>query len=175
MTRYPNEGSLRYDGAHFAQGFFYWHNVGGWRSTERPKTGPSTAGPTRPGIEFDIAMTQANYFSGCTSYNNLPQKNYDDCPTAGVSEPSGGKTLGLGTFDAKYIRNYIWYRGDWNFYGGSAYSSNMRFTWQETEANLCANFESIWCRGGVPGTGNASSLLSGTFVFGQEFYKRYYY
>ncbi len=68
MTRFPNEGNLTYDGQYFAQGFFYWHNVGGWRSTVRPKTGPSTVGPTRPGIEFDIALTQTNYFDSCTSY-----------------------------------------------------------------------------------------------------------
>lgn len=104
MTRFPNEGNLTYDGQYFAQGFFYWHNVGGWRSTVRPTNGRTFTGPTVPGIEFDIALTQTRYFDSCTSYNNLPQTNYDDCPTAGVSEPSGGKSFGIGAFDATNIK-----------------------------------------------------------------------
>lgn len=175
MTRFPNEGNLTYDGQYFAQGFFYWHNVGGWRSKVFPTDGRQYSAPTVPGIEFDVALTQTRYFDSCTSYNNLPQTNYDDCPTAGVSEPSGGKSFGIGTFEAKNIKNYVWYRGDWYFGGGFDSSSNVSFTWQETEANLCARFYDIWCRGGVPGEGNASSLLSGTFNFGQKFYQRYYW
>lgn len=162
-TRFPNEGNLTYNGSSSAQAYFYWHRVGGWRGQN-----------VRPGIEFDIALENATFFDSCTSWSDLPYKNYSDCGTAGASEPGGGKNFGIGTYDAKSIQNYRWYRGQWSFSGGSGYSSFARLTWQEVDHNLCP-FDYPWCMAGIPGTGNAGVLRSGTFVRGQSFYQRYYY
>lgn len=180
QTRFPNEGSIKYDGNSFAQAFFYWHNVGGWKSTKvfyDPSGIPITQ--PRPGLEFDIALSIGTYFDNCTTWTNLPFRNYDDCPTAGVSEPSGsGKNFGLGTFDAYNIKNNTWYRGDWNFTGGSvnALDTNFNLTWQEVERNLCGyGPDNIWCMGGVPGSGNAGSLRSGYWRDGTSYYGKWYY
>lgn len=181
-TRFPNEGNLKYDGTHFAQAYFYWHRVGGWRSGKvlydqygMPVTEP------RPGLELDIELSVPTFHDKCTSWSNLPLNRYDDCPTAGVSEPDPSrKSFGLGTFDAKKIQNYTWYRGEWYFTGHSttALDTFARLNWQEVERNLCGETygpDSIWCVGGVPGEGNASNLLQDYWKYGTSAYKRYYW
>lgn len=163
-TRFPNEGNFSYNGASSAQAYFYWHKVGGWRNQ------------TRPGLEFDIALTNSNFFGSCTSVSDLPYKNYSDCGTAGVSD-WGSKNFGIGTYDAKNIQNYRWYRGNWSFSGGSGSSSGVKLTWQEVEHNICYT-DNPWCMGGaggLVGTGSGGSLKTGTWYRGQSYYQRYYY
>lgn len=145
---YPNNGDLYYDGAGYADSYFKWFNVGGWVRSN-------------PAFELDMTVNKRMFVS-CTTYNNLPQPNYDDCPTAGVSEPNPEeKTFGFGTWNAKGIVNSLTYKGQWYFQNAAytesyyGYTSPVKISWQEVEKRFCST-ESIWCIASV----NASILMS---------------
>lgn len=73
IKRYPNEGSIKYDGTHFAQAYFYWHNVGGWQANvvQRDQYGCPITEP-RPGLELDVALSVGTYHDKCTSMVKPP-------------------------------------------------------------------------------------------------------
>lgn len=152
IKRYPNNGDLYYDGGFYADSYFKWFNVGGWVRSN-------------PAFEMDMTL-QASYLGTCTTYNNLPQTNYDDCPTAGVSEDNpNAKTYGYGTWNARGIVNSLTYKGQWFFTSNpgipliSPNSTPVSIGWQEVERSLCS-YQSIWCMASVPGPGNAGVLMS---------------
>ncbi|AFZ29068.1 hypothetical protein Glo7428_0467 [Gloeocapsa sp. PCC 7428] len=151
IKRYPNNGDLYYNGAAYADSYFKWFNVGGWVRSN-------------PAFEMDMTVSKRAFIS-CTTYNNLPQTNYDDCPTAGVSENDPNyKSFGFGTWNAKGIINSLTYNAKWYFQNSAdagyvGYTTPVRISWQEVEKSLCS-YQSIWCMAGVPGTGNAGTLMS---------------
>ena len=97
IKRYPNNGDLYYNGDVYADSYFKWFNVGDWERSN-------------PAFEMDMTVVW-NYFASCTTYNNLPQPHYDDCPTAGVSEPGSTTNFGFGTWEAQNIVNSLTYKG----------------------------------------------------------------
>ncbi len=85
---YPNNGDLYHDGGLYADSYFKWFNAGGWMRSN-------------PAFEMDMTL-QTSYLGTCTTYNNLPQTNYDDCPTAGYSEENSNfDSYGYGTWNAR--------------------------------------------------------------------------
>ncbi|MHB1161653.1 MAG: hypothetical protein ACYC3V_15200, partial [Chloroflexota bacterium] len=80
---YPDRGDLYYNGGQFAESYFKWTDPGPWQKPD-------------PGYEHDFAF-DPGYLSACTSWTDLPYA-YDDCPTAGYSEPSNLWTFSFGSF-----------------------------------------------------------------------------
>ncbi|MGC1246253.1 MAG: hypothetical protein WA865_08590, partial [Spirulinaceae cyanobacterium] len=101
------------------------------------------------------------------TYNNLPQPHYDDCPTAGVSDPGSKSSFGFGTWNAQAIVNSLTYKGIWfftpynnpTFYPAS--STSVAISWQEVEESICP-FMNIWCMAGVDGGVLMSKNSSGS-------------
>lgn len=147
---YPNTGDLWYDGGYFADSYLLWSYTGPWSVND-------------PGYEHDLAIRN-HYFTDCTSWTNLPN-GYDDCPTAGVSEPSDLWTFSFGSFHAKNILASTWYYGSWNFSGGSSLSTDFYLNGQENYHQFCW-WDSIWCMGGIRST----RLLSGWLNWGSSYY-----
>lgn len=134
---YPNRGDLYYDGEYYADSFF------GWTEPEWMYT--------YAGFEMDLSLDEF-YFDSCTSWTDLPDP-YDDCPTAGYSDPEGKKNFGIGSFAAESIlpisqKTYV---GRWYFAGGYGISTHVNVTAQEVSRTLCPE-KSIWCYIGVQGT-----------------------
>lgn len=153
---YPHEGDLWYDGSYYADSYFKSHAVGGFQSSN-------------PGMELDVAISN-QFFTSCTTWTDLPSP-YNDCPTAGVTEPSGSiNSYGLGTYDAKAIVAGRQYQGQWSFSGGSAASTSVNHTWQEVKHTFCW-WNDPGCMNGVQG----GSLKSTTWNFGTSNYVTYYY
>ena len=131
---YPHEGDLYYDGHYYADGYMWWHAVGGFISSDAA-------------VEIDINLAET-YFDTCTTMSDLPSP-YDDCPTAGVfeSDPSR-QSFGLGTFTGRSVQPSVWYRGQWDFRGGSAntLSTTVNQTWGEVsrQTTSCDRYD-IWC------------------------------
>jgi len=67
----------------------------------------------RPAFELDIKVPNG-FFESCTSWSDLPNF-YDDCDTAGVSDPGGEKVFGVGSFSAREIQPNKWYHAVFNF------------------------------------------------------------
>jgi len=104
-------------------------------------------------------------FNRCTSWTNLPY-GYNDCPTAGVSEPSSFWTFSFGSYHIKNVTPYKWYFGSWNFSGGYLLSSTFYLNGQENSHQFCW-WDSIWCMGGT----RSQRLNSGTLNWGSTLYR----
>ncbi len=154
---FPNRGDLNYDGHLYADSYFSWDAVGGWRSTS-------------PGFEMDISLEET-YFDYCTSWTNLPDP-YDDCPTAGTLDPAGRRNFGIGTFSALQIQPSTWYQAKWWFGGGSAETiwTYPNVAAQEVSRTLCP-YKDIWCYDGVQGT----SLMETYWRYTEPSYKDWYH
>jgi hypothetical protein len=153
---YPHEGDLWYDGNYYADSYFKSHAVGGFQSSN-------------PGMELDLAISN-QFFTSCTTWSDLPSF-YDDCSTAGVTEPnSSTSSYGLGTYNAKAIVAGQQYQAQWRFSGGSAASTSVNHTWQEVSHTFCW-WDSPNCMNGVQG----GSLKSTSWTFGSTNYVSYYY
>jgi hypothetical protein len=147
---FPNQGDLRYDGYFFADSYFLWDYPGQWATSD-------------PGYEHDLGI-RSYYFEDCTSWTNLPN-GYNDCPTAGVSEPSDLWTFSFGSFHARNIGAWTWYYGAWNFSSGSALSTDFYLNGQENKKQFCW-WDSIWCMGAV----RTQPLRSGWLYWGEPYY-----
>ena len=147
---YPNSGSLYYDGASYADSYLKWDDPGPWQHSD-------------PGYEHDL-VAHKNYFRDCTSWTNLPN-GYNDCPTAGVSEPSDMWSFSFGTFHARNIQAHTWYFGSWVFLIGWDPSTNFYLNGQENYHGFCS-WDSIWCMK----ASRTHRLLQGQFHLGQSYY-----
>src|SRR6188474_3612797 len=108
---YPDHGDLCYDGIFFADSLFVWNSPGPWRIPSPFNISDD------PGYEHDFSVSN-QFFTACTSWTNLPSA-YDDCPTAGVSEPSSTWTFSFGSFHiASGVTANTTYYGSWNLSGG---------------------------------------------------------
>ncbi len=94
-----------------------------------------------PGFELDFAIQQG-FYNECATGTDLPDP-YDDCPTAGLFEPSSqtGVTLNafsFGSYTARDITPGRVYVGVWVF-GGPKTMSRARFEirGQEVSHTLC--------------------------------------
>jgi hypothetical protein len=150
-TYYPDDGDLWYNGSYYADSYLKWNYPGGWSVSD-------------PGYEHDFA-TSKNYFNKCTSWTNLPY-GYNDCPTAGVSEPSSYWTFSFGSYHIKNVTAKKWYFGSWNFSGGYLLSSTFYLNGQENKHQFCW-YDSIWCMGGT----RSQRLTSGTLNWGSTLYR----
>jgi hypothetical protein len=144
---YPNIGMVYYDGDLHASAPFHW-----------------TTAPLRhyldPAFELDIA-TGSGVFASCTTWTDLPS-GYDDCETAGVSEPDGSESFGAGTYHLKDIIPNHFYNVEWDFVNQSFYYGlSPSVTWQELERTLCS-FEDPWCYFG----GNGGVLMVMSWSYG---------
>lgn len=99
------------------------------------------------------------YYTGCTSMTDLPSP-YDDCPTAGVAEPDGVISFGVGSYNAPAIQSNHPYFASWNFdiTGGSGAASAYSIGWQETW-NFCGGAQTPWCY-----DGNGAGVLMSYFL-----------
>lgn len=96
----PAGGDLYYDGAYYADSVFYW-------------TSPGPFSGSGPGYEHDLAVDDGIY-GACTSFTNLPN-GYDDCITAGISDPPGFIIFSFGSYNANEIQANTVYYGGWYF------------------------------------------------------------
>ena len=144
---YPSSGGLYYNGAYYMDSYLLWNNTGPWSVD-------------KPGYEHDLHVQDPLFFtSTCTTWTNLPD-SYDDCPTAGVLDPSG-PVFSFGTFDAKKIVANQVYLGAWLFSShGTATSSGFTLMGQENK-NFCPfSPNSIWCMDST----QTKHLLSGYYM-----------
>lgn len=148
-TYYPSSGHLYYNGFYYAESVMRWSSPGPWSTTQ-------------PGYEHDL-MVNDNYWTSCTSYSGLPN-GYDDCPTAGVGDPSGKRIFSFGAFDADLIVANQSYWGYWEFSGGTAGSTPYNLYGQEVKHEFCF-WDGIWCMGSV----QTRELRSGTMQWGTSF------
>lgn len=135
---YPHVGDIWFSG-NYADSFFTFHATGDWTSSD-------------PGFEFDISIDE-NVFDSCTSWSTVPSF-YDDCPTAGVSDPTGKTVFSIGSYDALQIPEDTQLYAQWSFAGGSAPIGEYAVIAQEVEHKFCS-WDSPWCMGGT----NLASVL----------------
>lgn len=151
-TFYPDDGDLWYNETNFADSTLRWAAPRGWSRID-------------PGYEHDLAL-RSYYFAGCTSWTDLPN-GYDDCPTAGATEPSTLWSFSFGSFHAKNVVAGRWYYGSWNFGGyPSAASTDFKLIGQEVSHDICS-WDSIWC---MAATGQYQPHLNGYLYRDQEYY-----
>lgn len=154
LRPYPHIGDFYHDGAGYADSLQWSHAaLGGYNSSV-------------PGYEFSFSVDSA-LWSGCTSWTNLPYA-YDDCPTAGYTEPSGvAYTFGVGSYDAKKMTTSgTTYEHRFYLTGGSTAWANAKVSWQEVSHQFCAQ-NSVWCMNGVQG----GSFTDAQLLFRSETYK----
>lgn len=152
--RFPNTGTIYYDGYEYASSYLKWYNPGPW-----------TAPVPDSGYEHDLAIP-AYYFGACMSWTNFPS-GYDDCPTAGVLEDDPQIwVFSFGTFHAPQIQTNYWYWGSWSFDWRMGNSARFNLRGQEVYRKFCPWYN-IWCMGGVPG--GVQTLKSGTFQRGMTY------
>ena len=118
---YPDDGDMYYDGYYFADSYFKWVSAGPWQGLD-----PIYGG--LPTYEHDLHI-DPSYFTGCTSWTNLPN-GYDDCPTVGVEENELW-VFTFGSFEANLINSQTWYYGLWSFSGGTNSYSTVHLAAQE--------------------------------------------
>lgn len=105
--------------------------------------------PLSHGFELDIQVRhdpidERLMFSGCWSWTDLPT-GYDDCPTAGVSDPPGYRVYSVGAFEGWRIEPDFWYYSFWGMSRGQVnYSEGVRPTAQLNRAEC--PYGGIWCR-----------------------------
>lgn len=146
--RFPDTGTIYYDGYEYVSSFFKWYNPGPW-----------TAPIPDSGYEHDLAVP-AYYFSACMSWTSLPS-GYDDCPTAGYSEDNPYIwVFSFGTFHAPQIQANTWYWCAWSFDWRMGDSASFTLSGQEVYRKFCSWYN-IWCMGGVDG--GVQTLKSGVF------------
>lgn len=151
-TFYPDDGDLWYDGFYFADSYLTWNVPGGWSVSD-------------PGYEHDFSI-RSHYFTDCTTWTDLPS-GYDDCPTAGWTEPSNLWTFSFGSFHSRNILAGREYYGSWNFSGGYSSSTDFRLTAQENYRQFCW-WDSIWCMGS---TGQYKRLTYGWMYWATQMYR----
>jgi hypothetical protein len=134
---HPDHGDLCYDGVFFADSLFVWNSPGPWRIPSPFNISDD------PGYEHDFSVSN-QFFTACSSWTNLPSA-YDDCPTAGVDEPSTTWTFSFGSFHiaSGVVADRVYY-GLWNFSGGSALTSPFTLSGQQVWHDTCP-FDIIWC------------------------------
>lgn len=88
-----------------------------------------------------------------------------------LSSYSGVTPFGIGSYDADEIEDGTWFTGEWDFDGGTASSTPMKFTYQETRHKFCW-WDSPWCMGG---TGKAGFLFSTSWYWGVAKLQGWYY
>lgn len=147
-TFYPNEGDFAYSGDDYADGYLSFTSPGPWQWDDS-------------GYEHDLSV-EASYFDECWTWTDLPNA-YDDCATAGVSEPEERKVFSFGSYHAENIQPHYWYFGTWSFSGGYGASTDFGLFGQETRHDFCP-FDSVWCMRGM----ETEPLLSGELHWGTE-------
>lgn len=157
VKKYPHWGDIYYDGGYYADSMMEWHvRPGGWQTNN-------------PGLEIDITVDKG-FFESCTSWTNLPSP-YDDCDTAGYSEPDPNRiTFGVGSYDPQYILAATPYKAQWYFSGGTLPATFFDVSWQEVFHYFCG-YDGIWCMLSNDG----SRLLTGAWSFGQQRYNSWYF
>lgn len=90
-----------------------------------------------PGYEHDIKI-ERGFYQSCTSTTTLPS-GYDDCRTAGVSEPNANiLAYGFGSYYSKSITTNVVYRGTWLFTGPTTpQMTRFTLTGQEVSHEIC--------------------------------------
>lgn len=157
--QYPHQGDIYYDGGTYADSIFYSHApYGAWKTNTFWSD---------PGLEIDVNMPTV-FFDTCTSWSDVP-KFYDDCVTAGVSD-GGGRSFGIGTYDARLLQTGHNYTAQWNFSGGSGLSTDVSVSWQEVWKDFCPA-ESPWCMNSVDG----GRFLSTRWTFGSSSFDTWNY
>lgn len=143
---YPDNGDLFYNGAYYLDSYMRWSPVGPFSVSS-------------PGYEHDLWVHDSSFFTTtCTSFSNLPDA-YDDCPTAGIADPSG-PVFSFGSFSASAIRSSVYYFGGWFFSShGTATSSPFNLQGQENR-NVCAGLPAIWCMYST----QTQNLISGWYM-----------
>lgn len=150
-TFYPDHGDLWYGGCHFVDSHFKWTVPGGWSVSD-------------PGYEHDFAV-KPDYYTSCTSWTDLPN-GYNDCPTAGWSEPGGFWAFSFGSFHATNIVAGKLYYGSWTFERGGSPTTAFYLSGQENYHQFCW-WDSIWCMNGI----RSAPLTSGQLIFGVPLYR----
>lgn len=135
---WPTDGRFYYDGKLYAQTYLEWDHPGAFESGH-------------PGYEQDIDLNP-NYVSECMATTTLPD-GYDDCPTAGVSDPPDEWGFGFGSLHAQKIDADHTYFGSWDFTRSPEASSStvMDLRGQEVENGCPLDVHNIWCYQGVGG------------------------
>lgn len=143
---YPDHGDFYYNGLFYLDSYFYWGSAGPWSVSN-------------PGYEHDLWVHDPLFFpSTCVSYTNLPS-GYNDCPTAGVLDPSG-PVFSFGSFDADSVSNNTWYWGAWTF-PAHGFPSTSGFNLQGQEnRNVCLGIPTIWCMFST----QTENLLTGLYL-----------
>jgi hypothetical protein len=119
---YPNEGTLFYDGTRSwvpndpndlsAGGEYRYANFADAKRMYWYNPDPSAC-RDQCTLELDISLREA-YYEGCSAYSDI-ENSYDDCATAGVSDPAGRRNFGYGVFNASQL-TYRPYFITWLFY-----------------------------------------------------------
>jgi hypothetical protein len=144
-TYYPDDGDFLYDGEDYADSYMTWNDPG-WSVDD-------------PGYEHDLRV-DVDYFGHCSTWTNLPDP-YDDCPTAGVFDPSGDIILSFGFFHSDGIDAGKQYYGAWSFTRGTAEVTDFDLIGQEVQrrSSACV-IDTIWCMQRVQDRNVLSGFLS---------------
>lgn len=130
----PDAGDLYYDGQNYSDSYFAWNSAG-------PFSGNG------PGYEHDMRLG-IGLWGGCTSFTNLPD-GYDDCGTAGVSDPPGYIIFSFGSYSANDIQSQSAYMGGWLLNSPLGQSNTpIQLFAQNVEHYFCS-FNLPWCMNGV--------------------------
>lgn len=160
-TQYSHVGDVLHDGYGYADMYVSNHtSYGRW---QRPDSG----------LEIDIWNKNLMYNGqSCTTWSDWP-RFYDDCDTAGTSDP-GGDVFGVGTFAARSLDQNAAYHLEWLWdgYTDGNYSTEVRITWQEVRTYFCSS-EREWCMNGVGGTQGAGRFVTTFWSPRTEDYKNW--
>jgi hypothetical protein len=159
----PGDGDLWFDGYYFADSYMRWLNLNGvYNDGWFPDPDPN--------FEMDIVMNQW-FNKSCTSWTDLPA-GYDDCPTAGVSEPSTAWSFGIGTYHLKRVIVNGWYYASWRFRNTRSVNTSLAGLNIQQGGNFCTGKpETIWCQGAL----QTYRIFSFTAIHGVSFYKSWYH
>lgn len=133
----PHSGDLYYNGNTYADSYFGWWNPGPWTGNV-------------PGYEHDLRLG-TGLFGACTSFTNLPH-GYDDCVTAGWSDPPGYIIFAFGSYRALQIQAGVQYYGGWNFSQPQGQAWTTVDLWAQNVEHYFCNFDWPWCMNGVSTT-----------------------
>ena len=118
----------------------------------------------REGLELSIDVANLFDFRGCTSWSNMPN-SYDDCVTAGVSEPGGTVGFGHGTHDHSQLvqgnQYFIEYEIGLFPFTFSPQDIEISYSWQEVYGGSCPwDTDNPWCKIGTARTGSAGRFFT---------------
>lgn len=138
----PATGDLYYNGAYYLDSYYGWFSPG-------PFPG------SNPGYEHDLKLQDTYFVGNCSAFSNMPDW-YDDCGTAGVSDPPGFKIYGAGSYDANAIPANTSFFTTWSFDPVILFTPGTIELWAQPVEHAFCPFDFPWC---MNGAGPSTQLL----------------